>query len=185
MFKRRSDQDGFTLVELVSVMAMALTVTAITVPKIQAYLRIQRATNSARMVERQLQTARLRAVSASRSLRVRFDCPAAGKIRILELTGVPATDDAGNRCDPTAFPSPGPADALRSTPSLDSPVVDLPNGTAVTGAPPQIEFDPRGAVYSVASGGAVTPLADTTITVTRSGVSRTVAINGLGRIRLN
>jgi Tfp pilus assembly protein FimT len=173
-------------VEIVAVVAAAMAFSAIAAPRINAYLRIQRATNSARMVERQLQSARLQAVSASRALRVRFDCPAAGKLRVLELTGVAATDNATNRCDPTAYPSPGPADALRSTPSLDSPVIELPSGTSISGAPGQIEFTPQGSAFAVAAGGAVTPLADNTVlTVTRTGVSKTVAINSLGRIRIN
>jgi len=184
--RRWRGQEGFTLIEIVAVLAGAMALAGIAAPRIQAYLRIQRATTSARLVERQLQTARLNAVSASRALRVRFDCPSAGKVRILELTGVATTDDATNRCDPAAYPSPGPVDTLRSTPSLDSPVIDLPTGTTVTGAPPQIEFSPQGSAYTVAAGGAVTPLPDNTvITVTRTGVSRTVSVNSLGRIRLN
>jgi prepilin-type N-terminal cleavage/methylation domain-containing protein len=184
--RRFEGQAGFTLIEMVAVVAVTLGLAAIAGPRIDGYLRIQRATNSARMVERQLQTARLKAVTVSRGLRVQFDCPSAGKLRILELTGVAATDNATNRCDPTAFPSPGPSDTLRATPSLDSPVIELPSGTTVTGAPFQIEFSPQGSAYAVATSGTVTPLPDTTVlTVTRTSISRTIAINGLGRIRLN
>jgi hypothetical protein len=116
-----------------------------------------KARNAARVVERQLQTARLKAVTNSRAMRVRFACPATGQVRILEVTGVAATDSAGNRCDPAAYPYPGPNDALRSTPSMDSPVVYLPAGTAVscvgcpagTSTPITLEFGPRGTVHAV------------------------------------
>jgi Tfp pilus assembly protein FimT len=183
---RRQNESGFTLVELVAVMAAALAMSAITVPRINAYLRVQRATTAARLVERELQTARLKAVTVSRSLRVRFNCPGVGQLRILELTGVTATDTAANRCDPVTFPSPGPSDGLRSTPSFDSPVVTLPSGASVTGTTLQFEFSPSGATYAVASNGTVSSLdVDATLTVTRDGYSRTVTINELGRVRLN
>ena len=61
-------------------------------------------------------------------MRVRFNCPSTGKFRILEVTGVATTDNATNRCDATAYPSPGPNDTLRSTPSF----VPSPFGPAST-----------------------------------------------------
>jgi hypothetical protein len=117
---------------------------------------------------------------------VRIDCPSAGKFRLLEVTGIGATDSASNRCDPIAYPSPGPNDTLRSTPSMDSPVMTLPTGTTVSSAVTNFEFSPQGAVSSVSISGVVTPLAaDTTVTVTREGFSRTITVNELGRVRLN
>jgi len=186
MFRRPERDSGFTLIELAIVLLAMSTLAAIAVPSINSFLNSQRARNAARTVERTLQTARLKAVTTSRSLRVKFACPTATTLRILEVTGVPGTDNAGNRCDPTAYPSPGPVDALRSTPSLDSPVIDLPTGTTVAGNPTMLEFTPRGTVYAVDPGGAVTPLAaDVVWTVTKGTFVNTVSINGLGRVRLN
>jgi Tfp pilus assembly protein FimT len=167
-------------------MVMALVISAVTVPATAAFLQRQRARNAARLVERELQTARLKAVTISRSVRVRFACPAAGQMRLLELTGVATTDNAANRCDPAVYPSPGPADLLRSTPQYDSPVIMLPTGTTVTGSALQLEFNPRGTVYTVASGGVVSDLdGDLVLTVTRENIAMTITINGLGRVRLN
>lgn len=177
---------GFSLIELLIVAVLALTASAISVPMIRNLQQSQRARNATRTVERELQTARLKAVTASRSLRVRLNCPAAGQLRTLEVTGVASTDDAANRCDPVAFPSPGPYDTLRATPSLDSPVVYLPDNTTVTGAFLEFEFDSRGQVFSVSQSGAVAALtADAVLTVTREGYTNTVTINALGRIRQN
>jgi Tfp pilus assembly protein FimT len=179
-------ESGFTLVELVSMFAIALTLSAISVPAVRTFSNMQKATSAARLVERQLQTARLKAVTISRSIRVRFSCPSAGQLRLLELTGVATTDNATNRCDPTAYPFPGVNDSLRSTPSHDSPVIDLPSGTTVAGTVLQFEFNPSGAVYAVASNGTVSMIdADVTLTVTRTGFSKTITISGLGRVRLN
>ena len=186
MVRSLNDESGFTLIELVSVLFMALTLAAITVPAVGTFSKMQKAGAAARLVERQLQTARLKAVTISRSMRVRFNCPSAGKMRLLELTGVATTDDAGNRCDPTAFPSPGPSDSLRATPANDSPVIDLPSGTTVAGTVLQFEFNPTGAVYAVASNGTVSMIdPDVVLTVTRTNFSKTITINGLGRVRLN
>lgn len=182
------ESSGFTLVEFVCMCAVAAILSAITVPAVGTFTKMSRATAAARLVERQLQTARLRAVTISRAMRVRFNCPIAGQLRLLELTGVATTDNASNRCDPTAYPSPGPADLLRSTPANDSPVIVLPAGTTVTGTTLQFEFNPTGAAYAVAANGTVTAIdidQDVVLTVTRTNFSKTITINGLGRVRLN
>lgn len=178
-----SQAQGFTIVELALVMAGALTLAAIVAPTFSNFMDANRSMVAARKVEREMQAARLKAVSAGRSLRVRLNCPAAGQLRVLEVTGVAATDSAGNRCDPVAFPSPGPRDSLRSTPSLDSPVIYLPDGAVLTSTVQQFEFDPRGGAYSVTSGGTVTALAgDVVLTVTHKTWSHTLRVNPVGRI---
>jgi Tfp pilus assembly protein FimT len=178
--------EGFTILELVLVMAGALTVAAIAAPSFSTFIDSNRSATAARLVERELQTARLKAVSSGRSLRLRLNCPAAGRVRLVEVTGVAATDNASNRCDPVAFPSPGPRDALRATPSLDSPVVYLPDGATVSSPVTIFELDPRGSVYSVGADGLITPLAgDVVLTIARDGWTNTVRINALGRIRLD
>jgi Tfp pilus assembly protein FimT len=179
-------QAGFSLVELMFVMLGIVAIAGMTIPKFNTFIQSQRARDAARLVERELQTARLKSVSASRALRVRFNCPAAGQFRLLEVTGIASVDNAGNRCDPTAFPSPGPIDSLRATPSLDSPVHYLPPSTTVTGPALNFEFSPKGSVYSVNGAGVTTAVAgDVVLTVTRTGYSKTVTINALGRVRLN
>jgi Tfp pilus assembly protein FimT len=183
---RDRGQAGFSLVELMFVMLGIIAIAGMTIPRFNNLIQSQRANDAARMVERELQTARLKAVSASRPLRVRFNCPAAGQFRLIEVTGVASVDNATNRCDPAAYPSPGPSDALRSTPALDSPVRYLPPSTTVSGAALNLEFSPKGSVFKVDGAGTTTLLAeDLTLTVTRTGYSKTVTLNGLGRIRLN
>lgn len=181
----RSDA-GFTLIELLIVSMLALAVSAIAAPAFSSFRESQRARDAARLVERELQTARLKAVTASRALRVRFNCPAAGQFRVLEVTGVATTDNSANRCSPTAFPFPGPNDTLRATPSLDSPVIYLPDGAMLGGTVMHFEFSPRGQVFSVSGTGDTTALGnDAVLTITRNGWSNTVTVNALGRIKLN
>ena len=77
-------QAGFTLLELVLVLAASVTIASLALPRFNNFMQAQRARNAARIVERELQVARLKAVGTSRSLRVRFNCPIAGQIRILK-----------------------------------------------------------------------------------------------------
>jgi prepilin-type N-terminal cleavage/methylation domain-containing protein len=179
-------QAGFTLVELLFVMAVFLAVGTMALPHVNGFLQMQRAANAGRQVERELQSARLKAVTTSRTMRVKFNCPVAGQFRMLEVTGVAATDNAANRCDPVAFPSPGPNDALRATPSFDSPVRYLPAGTTVTGTFTDFEFSPQGSAYTIDTAGVgAAVVGDVVLTVSRAGFSKTVTINALGRVRIN
>jgi type II secretory pathway pseudopilin PulG len=188
-------QHGFTAIELLVVLAAIITIAAVVVPNSRNLLNAMKARNAARLVERQLHSARLKAVSNARAMRVRFGCPAAGQLRILEVTGVAATDTAANRCSDTAYPYPGPNDGLRSTPSMDSPVIRLPAGTMVTcvdcppeiGSPLAIEFAPRGGVRVVnpSTGVGAAFAGDLVIRVARGGQANEVKVNVLGRARLN
>ncbi|HET9371637.1 MAG TPA: prepilin-type N-terminal cleavage/methylation domain-containing protein [Vicinamibacterales bacterium] len=182
-----SNERGFSLIELIMVMAAMVTLAAVLVPSFKTLTLSMKARDAARKVERELQTARLKAVTVSRTLRVRFNCPSAGQFRIIELTGIAATDGSANRCSQTAFPFPAPIDTLKATPQFDSPVFSLPTGTTIAGTTLAFEFDPRGNVYAVNTGtGTVTKLtADASIAVARYGWTNTVTINALGKIKLN
>jgi hypothetical protein len=177
------------------VTAMVVTIAAVLVPNSSYLLNTMKARNAARVVERQLQSARNQAVMNSRAMRVRFDCPASGQLRLLEVTGVTATDSARNRCDPAAYPYPGPNDALRSTPSMDSPVVYLPAGTTVTcggcpagaSSPITLEFGPRGTILAIdaSTGAAVSPTRGMTIRVALGGQTNEVTVDDLGKAKFN
>lgn len=177
---------GFTIVELLFVLAAIVTITAITVPQISNLMNSSRAADGARTVERELQVARLQAVSTSSPMRVRLNCPASGQMRVVEVTGVDSTDNNANRCSPSTFPTPGPTDTLTSTPSLDGPVMYLKDGVTVTSTVTNFQFDPDGRVSSVGSGGATTPLGTgTTLTIAYGSYTHTVSINGFGRIKID
>ena len=181
---------GFTLVELVAVMALVLTVSAIGLPSMLAARDRIRLGQAAREVEREIQTAKSRAVAKSRPMRVRFNCPAAGEYRAVELMGTPAApvaaDAATNRCSDTLYPYP-PADLNPNTrPNLDGPVRTL-DSTVTFSASQTIEFRPDGTAYRDPGGGAAFELIPTTgvnIRVARSGVTRTITVNGLGKVQL-
>ncbi len=174
------DRTGFTLTELMLVMGLAAVVAGIAVPVTRHATDGMRLDMAAREVERQLQTARLRSVSTNRALILRLNCPAAGQIRVVEVTGVQATDGDGNRCDETRFPFPGPRDTDRATPAHDGPVRRLHSSIAVSGS--DIQFSPDGTTQELDGSDARPISTPVGLTVTRDSESTTVTVNGLGKI---
>jgi Tfp pilus assembly protein FimT len=138
---------------------------------------------AARMVERELQDARLRAVQTNRPLRVRTNCPATGFVRTVEVLGT-AGDSAANRCLTNgSYPFPSDPDAdLSTSPNYDGPVRVVPNGATVTTV--TYQFQPDGTVFSVVANVAARIATEQTVTITRAGRSRTVRLNAAGKIQL-
>jgi len=184
---------GFSIVDMLATMAVVVTVAAIAAPQAVNMVDSMRLGMAERDVERELQFARLKAVSTSRPMRVRFDCPSAGKLRVVELIGTPAVPDANdadtytNRCIETLFPySPTGADQSRLTrPNNDGPIRLLQPQTTFT-AKKTLEFWADGSVHADLNGGA-NPWpnigsAGVTITLSRKGRTKNITVNGLGKI---
>jgi len=181
---------GFTLVDMLVVITVIGTVSAIAVPSMMGAIERMRLGQSAREVERELQIAKSRAVAKGRPMRVRFDCPAAGQYRIVELIGSPtlpaAADTATNRCSETNYPYPAADLDPTTRPNLDGPIRRL-DGAVQFAAAQTIEFWPDGTAH-VGSGAVspwpLIPLAGITISVARDGVTSAITVNGLGKIQL-
>lgn len=183
-------EGGFTLVELMGVIAVFAIIAGMAMPMLKDASDGMRLGQAAREVERELQTARLKAVTANRAMRVRFNCPVAGQFRMVELIGTPsipaAGDDAGNRCQESAYP-PGAGDNNPLTvPNHDGPLRRL-HPSVSFGATTTLEFWPDGSVH--APSGTTTPWplvagSGTAITLTKGATVKTITVNGLGKIQL-
>ena len=181
---RRGDR-GFSVIELIAVMAVAAIVGAIAIPQMQQMVASMRLGAATREVERELQTARLKAVSTNRRLRVRMNCPAAGYYRTVEFLGT-AADNAANRCLPTAgnYPYP-PADTDPLTvPNLDGPVRSFYQGVTVPTT--TFEFRPDGTAWTVDVAGVAQPIpvGGVQLIVTRLSKTKAIEVNALGKIRI-
>jgi Tfp pilus assembly protein FimT len=174
-------QVGFSLTELILVVAFIGTVAAIAVPLTGDVTATIKLNEGARQVQRELAEARLRAVSSNRSLRVRTNCPSAGVVRTVEVVGTAAVDNDADRCSHADYPFP-PDNDLMTRPNYDGPMRPLPDGTTVTTV--NLQFQPDGTVLKVVSNVATAMVADETVTISRLGRSRTVSVNAAGKIQL-
>jgi Tfp pilus assembly protein FimT len=183
---------GFTLIDMVAVMAVIATVSAIAIPQTLNALDSMRLGMSLRDVERELQYARLKSVSTNRPMRVRFDCPSAGRIRAVEVIGTSAAPDANDadavatRCSETTYPyKPTGADQSRLTrPNNDGAIRTVYAGTTFT-AKQTLEFWPNGTVHTacqVACAGGGAQINTVTLTLSRKSKTKNITVNGLGKI---
>ena len=171
-----------TLSELMLVTLVGSTMFAIAVPAGRTALDSLELGSARQEVGLALQTARLRAVSANRPMRLRLNCPGAGQYRVVEVTGVTSTDSSATRCDIDTFGYPGPRDSDPATPAHDGPVGSL--SAKIGGlSGPDLEFSPDGTARVVVGGVPQRLTADAYVDVTREGRTMRISINALGRIQ--
>lgn len=150
-------QSGLTIIDVVISLGIIATVAAVAVPAVTNILDAMRLNMSVRDVERELQYARLTAVSTNRPIRVRLNCPSVPvtvpptppKFRAVELIGSISAPDpndtltgatANSRCldDAAHYPySPTGAAAGKKRlvpPNNDGPIRQLQTGTVFTAA---------------------------------------------------
>lgn len=174
---------GFSLIELIAVAALIAIVGAMAVPQMVDIAAAMRLNQATRELERELQTARLKAVSSNRWLRVRLNCPAAGSYRIVEFLGT-AADTSADRCRESVYPYPAPDNDPLTRPNSDGALRMLhPEVTVPTMA---IEFRSDGTAWTVDGAGALQaiPLAGVNVTLTRKTKTRQINVNALGKIAI-
>ena len=180
------------MVDILATLAVFGTVSAIAVPALSKAYENQRLGIETRNVERELQSARLQAVTANTPIRVRFNCPATGQYRRVELIGTPnnpAADDAdaqaATRCSTAKYPYPAPDTDAVTRPNHDGPLMTL-NKSVSFKTVQTLEFWPNGTVH-VSGGtpwpiiGAATPV---TITLQKNSATKSITVNSLGKIQI-
>jgi prepilin-type N-terminal cleavage/methylation domain-containing protein len=152
---------GFTLFELLIVLAMIGIISAIAIPTLSTSTERNAVWTASEQIGSQLRQARLKAVTRNTPFRLVFDCPAVGNYRVLIVDD---TIDDFDRCDQTI--------------EFDSGVYNLPANVSYTADLPALQVNGRG-VYSVIGVGDL-PL---TITVQyRDTHSRSLSVSLTGQI---
>jgi prepilin-type N-terminal cleavage/methylation domain-containing protein len=166
---------GFSLLEVLVVLAVIGVLGAMAVPTINEGMRRQRLGSAVRQVAQQVSTARLQAVNKNRRMQVRLNCPAANEFRVVEVTGVSAIDNDSDRCSDAVYPYPDLDPAVR--PDLDGPTLALPLGVRF-GAVQALEIAPRGTVT------ALTGALPAVIEVTDGVDTRRVRVTAAGQLQV-
>jgi Tfp pilus assembly protein FimT len=171
-----------------------VTVAAIAVPSLKNTVDGQRLGIDARAVEREMQLARLSAVTTNRPIRLRFNCPSVGYYRRVELIGSvnnPNTnDDADNRaavrCNDVTYPFPAADNDPITKPNNDGPKMQLNSKVTFTSTQ-TLEFWPNGTVHVYNSAAQAWPSVGSSpvnIILTSAGVNRSVTVNVLGKTQI-
>jgi Tfp pilus assembly protein FimT len=177
------------MIDMVAVMALIATLSAIAIPAIQGIGNAIALGQAQRLVQSELQKARLKAVTTNRVIRVRFNCPVNGQLRMVELVGTSAApaamDIAANRCSEDAYPYPAADTNPITLPNQDGSIVRIDSRVSFA-AMPTIEFRPSGTAWSVnPDGTSTTPLAGNgvSITVQKGSATKAITVNALGRVQ--
>ena len=183
-------QSGFSLIELLMVTALIGIVSVIGMPLLGQISGSIELGEAARQVERELQSARMAAVSANQPMRVMFNCPATSQYRLVELIGTPsvpaAADGVVGRCSTVTYPFPAPDNNPITRPNSDGPLRTLSSQVTFTTVT-TIEFWPDGTAHTNTGGtNPWPPIAapGTNIVLTRGTKTRSILVNGIGKIQL-
>ena len=95
----RQSERGFTLMEMVVVVALIATLGAIALPVLTESTNRNSVWTASEQIGSQIRQARLKAITRNRNFRVDFDCPSAGQYRVLAVQDDVAIDDDPDRCN--------------------------------------------------------------------------------------
>ena len=184
---------GFSLVDTMLTVAVVGTVAAIAVPSMTNAMDGQRLGIAAQSVQREMQLARLNAVTTNRPIRVRFDCPSTGYYRRVELigsintpnSGIDADNQAAVRCG-TTYPFPAADNDPLTRPNNDGPTMQLDSKVSFTSTQ-TLEFWPNGTVhvYNAAVGAPWPQMGSTPVNIilTKGATTRSITVNSLGKMQ--
>jgi type II secretory pathway pseudopilin PulG len=140
----RKDDAGFSIIEVVVVATVTMITVGLAAPSITGAIDTYKFNSDVNAVAATIRAARYKAVASNVAVRVRFNCPTTGQMRVVEVTGNAAIDDAADRCDLVAYPYPD-TDAANA-PNNDGPVLEMGESSDFAGAIPSLHVTTAGRV---------------------------------------
>ena len=173
---------GFTAVELLIVVAIAGVVATMSVPSLTGAMQRDALNGARQTVGAEIRLARFTAVSTSRTMRVRFNCPGPDQFRVVEVVGLQGIDSSADRCSEASYPFPDQQPGVQ--PDADGRVLLLPKG-AQFGGLHDLEITPRGRVMPLTGcPGCAQAAPPATVSLTNGYDTRTIAVSASGRVEL-
>ena len=177
----RKYEAGFSVVEVVVVAAVTMITVGLAAPSITGAIETYQFNSDVQSVAATIRSARFTAVASNVRMRVRFNCPATGQMRVVEVTGIAAIDDASDRCDLDSYPYPD-ADAS-AVPDNDGPVLLMSSSTDLPTTVSGLEISTAGRVVPLTgcpSCAAAPPPAVLTMGDERSDTDRNITVSATG-----
>ena len=169
-----ASEKGFSLVETLLVVLIISGTAVSAMPGASTAFRRYQLDSARSQIAAQVRSARLRAVTANQTMWVRFNCPAPGQMRVVQLVVNPTVDDGEDRCSAAVYPYPDRNVAVE--PNHDGPVMTLPGGIGLDENTPDIDISPTGRITPRAGG---FPLA---IILSDAHETRSIMITAAGRV---
>ena len=177
----RKREAGFSVVEVVVVAAVTMITVGLAAPSITGAIETYQFNSDVQSVAATIRSARFTAVASNVRMRVRFNCPATGQMRIVEVTGDATIDNASNRCDLSSYPYPD-ADA-NTAPNNDGPVLQMSTSTDLPTTVAGLEISTAGRVVPLTGCPgctAASPPAVLTMGDERSDTNRLITVSATG-----
>jgi type II secretory pathway pseudopilin PulG len=154
----KKHEAGFSMIEVTVVAAVTMITVGLAAPSILTAIDTYKFNSDVQAVAATIRSARYKAVASNVAMRVRFNCPTTGQMRVVEVLGT-AADSAADRCDLAAYPYPDPDAA--TAPNNDGPVLSMGESSDFAGSIPSLQIDIAGRVSPLtgcpACAGAATP----------------------------
>lgn len=177
----RKYEAGFSVVEVVVVAAVTMITVGLAAPSITGAIETYQFNSDVQNVAATIRSARFTAVASNKSMRVRFNCPATGQMRVVEVTGNAAIDQASDRCSLSSYPYPD-TDA-NTAPNNDGPILEMGSSTDLPTTVAGLEISTAGRVVPLTGCPAcstASPPAVLTMGDERSDTNRLITVTATG-----
>jgi Tfp pilus assembly protein FimT len=179
----RKQEAGFSIIEVVVVSAVTMITIGLAAPSITGAIETYRFNSDVQSVAATIRSARFTAVASNVEMRVRFNCPATGQMRVVEVTGDVSIDTASNRCDLSAYPYPAADQDPDTLPNNDGPILQMASSTDLPTTVSGLQISTAGRVVPITgcpACAAASPPATLTMGDDRSDTARSITVTATG-----